>query len=140
MEALSSKTAIAGRIAKAVKKKVPTALAAKMAKKGRLKSGDLAEAVDDRDALAVREVRRAAHFLGLGLGGLVNVLGPQVVIVGGGVAQALGDPWLDLVRASARRQILADPDGKIQIVRAALGDDAAILGAALFAREDLLKS
>jgi glucokinase len=140
MEALSSKTAIAARIAKAVKKKTPTVLAAKMAKKGRLKSGDLAEAVDDRDAVAVHEVRRAAHYLGMGLGGLINVLGPQVVVVGGGVAQALGEPWLDLVRASARRQILADPDGQIQIVRASLGDDAAILGAALFAREDLLKN
>ncbi|MDR3621047.1 MAG: ROK family protein [Paludisphaera borealis] len=141
MEALSSKTAIAGRVAKAVKKKTPTVLGAKMARKGgRLKSGDLAEAVADNDSVAVREVRRAAHFLGLGLGGLVNVLGPEIVIIGGGVAQALGDSWLDLVRTSARRQILTDPEGKIQIVRASLGDDAAVLGAALMARESLLKS
>ncbi|APW58723.1 ROK family protein [Paludisphaera borealis] len=141
MEALSSKTAIAGRVAKAVKKKTPTVLGAKMARKGgRLKSGDLAEAVADNDSVAVREVRRAAHFLGLGLGGLVNVLGPEIVIIGGGVAQALGDSWLDLVRVSARRQILTDPEGKIQIVRASLGDDAAVLGAALMARESLLQS
>jgi glucokinase len=139
MEALSSKTAIAGRVSKAVKKKTPTVLAAKMARKGRLKSGDLAEAVEDKDEVAVHEVRRAAHFLGLGLGGLVNVLGPEIVVIGGGVAQALGEPWLDLVRASARRQILTDPEGKIQIVGAALGDDAAVLGAALLARENLLK-
>jgi glucokinase len=139
MEALSSKTAIAGRIVKAVKKKTPTVLASKMAKKGgRLKSGDLAEAVADKDPVAVREVRRAAHFLGLGLGGLVNVLGPEIVVIGGGVAQALGEPWLELIRTSARRQILTDPDGKIQIVGAALGDDAAVLGAALLARENLL--
>ena len=132
---------IAARVAKAVKKKTPTVLEAKMARKGgRLKSGDLAEAVEDGDSVAVREVRRAAHFLGLGLGGLVNVLGPEIVIVGGGVAQALGDPWLDLVRTSARRQILTDPEGKIQIVGAALGDDAAVLGAALLARENLLKN
>jgi glucokinase len=141
MEALSSKTAIAGRIAKAVKKKTPTVLEGKMARKGgRLKSGDLAEAVDLGDPVAVREVRRAAHFLGLGLGGLVNVLGPQIVVVGGGVAQALGDPWLNLVRESARQQILTDPERKIQIVSAALGDDAAVLGAALLARENLLKN
>ena len=136
LESVSSKTAIASRIAKAVKKKTPTVLEAKMARKGgRLKSGDLAEAVDDFDPVAVREVRRAAHFLGIGLGGLVNILGPEIVVVGGGVAQALGEPWLDLVRASAREQILTDPAGKIQIVQAALGDDAAVLGAALLARE-----
>ena len=57
------------------------------------------------------------------------------MIVGGGVAGALGDPWVDLVRTSARSQILTDPDGQIKIVRAALGDDAGILGAALLARE-----
>ena len=51
------------------------------------------------------------------------------------MADALGDPYIDLVRAAARRQILADPDGKIRIERAALGDDAGILGAALLARE-----
>jgi len=84
-------------------------------------------------------VQRAAHFLGLGLGGLVNVIGPEAVIIGGGVVNALGDPWIDLVRTSARSQILTDPEGQIKIVRASLGDDAGILGAALLAREHLAK-
>ena len=82
----------------------------------------------------------AAHFLGLGLGSLVNVLGPEVVIVGGGVAEALGDPYVDLVRNAARSQILVDADEKIKILRAALGDDAGVLGAALMAREQLVDS
>jgi glucokinase len=136
MEALASKTAIQRRVVKAMKKGTPTVLAEKMARKGgRLKSGDLAEAVAAKDPVALKAVQRSAHYLGLGLGGLVNVLGPEVVIVGGGVVGALGDPWVDLVRTSARTQIITDPDGQIKIVRAALGDDAGILGAALLARE-----
>lgn len=138
MEAMASKTAIATRIAKAIKKSKPTNLGEKMARKGRLKSGDLADAVYEGDDIAIREVRRAAHYLGLGLGSLINVLGPEIVIVGGGVAGALSDPWIDLIRSSARTQILADPGGKMKIVRAALGDDAGILGAALMAREKLV--
>jgi len=138
MEAMASKTAIANRIAKAVKKSKPTTLGDKMARKGRLKSGDLADAVYEADEIAIREVRRSAHYLGLGLGSLINVLAPEVVIIGGGVAGALGDPWIDLIRSSARTQMLADPENKIKIVRAALGDDAGILGAALMARENLL--
>ena len=63
-------------------------------------------------------------LLGRGLGGLVNVLGPQIVIIGGGVAEALGHPYLDIVRTSLREQTLADPGGKIKIELAALGDDA----------------
>ena len=86
MEALASKTAIARRVDKAVRKGLPTVLADKMAKKGgRLKSGDLAEAVAGKDLVALKEVQRAAHFLGIGLGSLINVFGPEIVVVGGGV-------------------------------------------------------
>lgn len=140
MEALASKTAIARRVEKAVRKGLPTVLGEKMAKKGgRLKSRDLAEAVINKDLVALKEVQRAAHFLGLGLANVINVFGPEIVIVGGGVSEALGDSYLDLVRASARSHILTDPAGTIRIGRASLGDDAGILGAALIARETLLR-
>jgi glucokinase len=141
MEALASKTAMQRRINKAVKRGIPTPLREKMARKGgRLKSGDLAEAVAAGDQVAVKATQRAAHFLGLGLGGLVNVLGPEIVIIGGGVVNALGDPWIDLARSAARAQIITDPEGHIKFERAALGDDAGILGASLLAREQLLHS
>jgi glucokinase len=140
VEALASKTAIARRVEKAVRKGLPTMLAEKIARKGRLKSGDLAEAVAAKDLVALKEVQRAAHFLGLGLGGLVNVFGPEIVIIGGGVTGALGDSYVDLVRTAAYSQILSDPRGTIRIDRAALGDDAGILGAALLAREHFVPS
>jgi glucokinase len=136
MEALSSRTAIAKRIAKATKQGVTSVLSGKVEKKsGRIKSKDLANAFLNNDPVTIREVHRAAHFLGLGLGSLVNVLGPEIVIIGGGVTEALGGPWIELIRASARRQILVDPDSVIKIEQAALGDDAGLLGASLLARE-----
>jgi glucokinase len=141
MEALASKTAIARRVTKAVSKGFPTVLGDKIARRGgRLKSGDLADAVAAKDPVALKEVQRAAHFLGLGLGSLINVLGPEIVIIGGGVAEALGAPYVDLVRTAARSQALADPEGTIRIDRAALGDDAGILGAALLAREKFVRA
>jgi glucokinase len=139
MEALASKTAITRRIEKAVRKGLPTVLAEKMARRGgRLKSRDLAEAVMAKDLLALKEVQRAAHFLGIGLGNLINVFGPEIVIVGGGVAGALGEPYIELVRAAVRTHSLTDPNGTIRIESAALGDNAGILGAALLARENLV--
>jgi glucokinase len=141
MEALASKTAIARRITKAARKGLPTVLTEKMGRKGgRLKSGDLAEAYAAKDLIALKEVHRAAHFLGIGLGSLINVLGPEIIIVGGGVAGALGNPYIDLVRTAARSQALTDPQGTIRIERAALGDDAGILGAALLAREKFVRA
>lgn len=140
MEALASKTAIGRRIQKAVRKGLPTVLGDKMARKGgRLKSGDLAEAVATKDLVALKEVHRAAHYLGLGIGSLINVLGPEIVIIGGGVAGALGSPYIDLVRTAAQSQALTDPEGHIRIEPAALGDDAGILGAALLAREKFVR-
>ena len=140
MEALASKTAIARRVEKAVRKGLPTVLADKMARKGgRLKSGDLAEAVAAKDLVALKEVQRAAHFLGIGLGSLINVLGPEIVIIGGGVAGALGDPYVELVRTAARiAGAHRSRRDSIRIERAALGDDAGILGAALLAREQFV--
>ena len=136
LEALSSRTAIARRVGKAARKGVPSALATKVDKKsGKLKSGDLAAAIFAGDPVAIEEVYRAARYLGLGLGGLINLLGPDIVILGGGVTEALGEPFIDLVRASAREQTLVDPDGVIAIKSAQLGDDAGILGAALLALE-----
>ena len=136
LEALSSRTAIARRIGKAARRGLSSAIASKVDKKsGRLKSGDLAAAMLAGDPVAVAEVRRAARFLGLGIGGLINLLGPDVVVIGGGVTEALGEPFVELVRESARAQTLVDPDRKIQIKQAELGDDAGVLGAALLAVE-----
>ena len=139
LEALSSRTAITRRIIKAVRKGEPTILTEKATRKsGRLKSGEIADAVNAGDHVAIKEVRRAAHFLGLALGSIINLFGPEIVIIGGGVTQALGEPWIELVRVSARAQILVDPTNSIKIVAGALGDDGGILGAALMAREEFL--
>lgn len=139
LEALASRTAITRRILKAIERGQPTSLDDHLrSKSSKLKSRDLAAAYHLGDPVVVKEVHRAAHFLGLGLGSLVNVLGPQVVIVGGGVAEALGEHYLEIVRASAHETILADPDNQTRIVLAALGDDAGILGASLLAREKFL--
>ena len=136
VEALASRTAIAGRIGKMTRKGIDSILSNKVDKRGgKLKSGDLADALAARDLVAVEAINRAAFYLGLALGGLVNLLGPEIVVIGGGVTEALGEPFLERIRESARRQILVDPGETIRIEPAALGDDAGILGAALLARE-----
>ncbi len=136
MEAFASRSAIARRIAKAHRRGRETSLSSKLDGKGsKLKSKELAAAYHEGDALTVTEVHRAAYYLGLGLGSLVNVLGPEVVIVGGGVTEALGSGYLDAVRASLANQVLTDPGNTIRVVPAALGDDSGILGSALMARE-----
>ena len=63
MEALASRTAIIRRVNKAIRKGFPTMLHEKMARKsGRLKSGDLADALAAGDHVALKETRRAARI------------------------------------------------------------------------------
>ncbi len=139
LEALASRSAITRRVAKAVRKGVPTILAERISRRsGVLKSGDLAAAVAAGDLVAVRETHRAAHFLGVGLGGLMNVLGPELGDHRRRRRRGSGRAVGRMVRLAARRQCLADPHQRIKIELAALGDDAGILGASLLARERFL--
>jgi glucokinase len=137
LETLASRTAIAARIRKAVRKGAASDVASALVDRpgDRIKSKELAAAFSSGDGLVVREVHRAAEALGRGLGGLVNVLEPEVVILGGGVAEALGQPYLEAVRSAAHEQMLAGADARIRFVLAELGDDAGVLGAALLARQ-----
>jgi glucokinase len=77
------------------------------------------------------------HRLGEGIAGLVNVLDPEIVVVGGG-ASAAGDLLLEPARASFRTTVegfVHRPD--VPIVVAELGNDAGGVGAALLALEAL---
>ena len=98
-----------------------------------LTSRDLAMAIAGSDAVAIRAARRSARYTGLAIGGVVNLLNPAIVVIGGGVAEALGNRYVEWAAEIARRQILASEARKIPIVASRLGDDAGLLGAAMTA-------
>jgi glucokinase len=87
-------------------------------------------------AKAKKVWRDTAASLALSIAGIVNVLGPQVIVIGGGVAQA-GAVLLDPLRIRVRQHAMRHLKNKIKIVRAALGNDAGFLGAALLAKEKI---
>ena len=90
-----------------------------------------AEATCDPDGPAARAVTRTGECLGFGLAGLANALDPDLIVVGGGLS-ALGDALLDPARRLLRRYALPGP-ARCPVVLAALGADAAIVGAAALA-------
>lgn len=104
-----------------------------------LRSGALSRAYADCDELAVEALQMAARFLGIGVANLVTLLGPNVVVLGGGVMEALGELLLPHVKEAAKAS--AFPPGTLKhtkICLAALGDDAVALGAVAWARQRLL--
>jgi glucokinase len=98
-----------------------------------LTSRDLATAVAQGDAVAIRAARRSARYTGLAIGGVVNLVDPAIVVIGGGIAEAAGQRYVDWAAELARRQILASAARDVPIVPSRLGDDAGLLGAALTA-------
>ncbi len=100
----------------------------------RVKSGQLAELYDKHDPIASAVVGDASRALGAAIGGIVNLLSPEVVVVGGGVAGALGESFVEHVWEIAGRYILPDAANGVRCVPASLGDDSGIVGCAAFAR------
>lgn len=90
----------------------------------------------DPDSLEV--MRKFAWWVAVGVANLVNVLDPEIVVIGGGLAEA-GDTLLVPTREAYEGLVLAaDHRPPVRIVAAALGADAGAIGAGLSA-ETLLK-
>jgi glucokinase len=98
-----------------------------------LTSRDLAQAIAQGDAVALRAARLSARYVGVGIGGVVNLLDPAVVVIGGGIAEAAGQRYVDWARETAYRQALPSSEGQPPLVASRLADDAGLLGAALTA-------
>ena len=68
-------------------------------------------------------------YLGIALAGLINVLNPDMIVVGGGVS-AGWDLFIDKIRKEVRERAFRDPVERVKIVHSSLGEDAGILGVA----------
>jgi glucokinase len=95
------------------------------------------EAAQQGDDVAIGVLAEVGRRLGEGIAGLVNVLDPQIVIVGGGAIVA-GDLLLDPAR-EAFQQAVEGPEyrPRVPVVAAQLGNDAGAVGAAALALEEL---
>lgn len=84
------------------------------------------------DRVARRVLEQAGETLGRGVASLVSLLNPEVVVVGGGLAQA-GELILRPLRRAALRWGQPLGSHQVRIVRSRLGENAGVLGAARYA-------
>ena len=92
----------------------------------------VAQAAHAGDPLALQLVHQAGDALAAGLVGLINVLNPCRVILGGGVMKGMPE-LLAQVDRSVRRRALAAATANLEIIPAKLQDDAGVIGAAALA-------
>jgi glucokinase len=80
-------------------------------------------------------VEEAAEYIGVAIGNLVNILNPEVVVLGGGVMEALSDEMMPAIVKSAKSHVLPGTFRNVEIIASKLGDNAGITGAAALARD-----
>ncbi|MFQ5599594.1 MAG: ROK family protein [Candidatus Krumholzibacteriia bacterium] len=95
---------------------------------------NLSDAAESGDELAAEILDETGVLLGMGLVSLVNAFNPERVVIGGGVAQA-GERLFEPARRTIRRHAMSVQAATVEVVPAALGNDAAVVGAALLALE-----
>ena len=136
IQAVGSRTAMTKQFQKAIKKKGKKSVISKLTDGdlSAIRSGVLAKAIRANDKLTLKIFKKATKYLGIGIGSIVNFLNPEMIILGGGVVEALDDTFLDNIRAAAGKYALPNTLDGVQIVRAKLGDNSGILGAAALAR------
>lgn len=91
------------------------------------------------DSMANEAIDLAISYLGTGFAGLVNIFNPEMIVIGGGVADA-GEPFVQRIHKAIKMKAMKPALKGLRVKRAALGNDAGVVGAILLAREMLQKS
>ena len=106
--------------------------------KDRMTSSVIERALDAGDPVMKEVLARAQHYLGLLTGNIVNMFDPEMVVIGGGIAQRLKKKFVAPIAEIARTRFLRpDPKKEIRIEHATLGDYSGALGACALAERSL---
>lgn len=97
----------------------------------------VANAAKKGDVVAWNVFHRAAEYLGIGISILINLLDPEVIVIGGGVTQA-GDILFDTVRNTVRARSLNKISKEVEILPATFGLKAAAMGAVALIMQKVL--
>jgi glucokinase len=135
LEAYSSRTAVAKTILWDLNRGAESMIKDKIdMTKGILRSKALSIAFISGDVVVVNAVQEAARYMGMGLASVINFYNPERIIMGGGLVEAV-DAFFHQASAEARRRALKIPSKRVEIVKAELGDNSGIVGAAMLLRE-----
>lgn len=125
IEAYASATATVARFREAMRFGWHTALA----ERKDFTCADIFDAALDGDNLAKHIVAETGRYLGIIAANMANALNPERCVFSGGMIQA-GPILFDAIRESAREHSFQAPGKRMQILPAALGADAGLIGAA----------
>lgn len=130
LESLAAGPAIARLAAKEMS--APTAVSLKEAASMPLTAHQLAEAARRGDPIAIKVYAEAGRVLGYAVANLVSLFDPEIVVIGGGLAQA-SDLFLDALRKSMKERAQPISGKRVAVATSRLSGDANLLGVAQLA-------
>ena len=131
LEAVASRLAISAAVAAAAYRgQAPHLMKHCGTDLSKIRSSALADSIKAGDTAVEHIVRDAAATIGVALGGIINVMSPDVVVLGGGLVEAMPKLFVEEVEKAARGTVMPSFEDTFKVQVAKLGDDATSLGAA----------
>ena len=128
LESYASKKGIIAFMKKEIKKGKDTVLK-KDIKRGILKSSRLKEAYDMEDELTLEAMNQFEEYLGMGIGIIMNIFNPDLVIIGGGITEAFGEKLLKELKEYIKAYAMPGIFRNTHVKLSRLEDDAVVYGA-----------
>ena len=137
VEGEAQRDAIIERAARKIQEGYPTSLGERVDfDRFQLTPAIIAEEAQKGDAVALEVFEETGYYLGLCVTNLIDLLNPQMVVIGGGIAQA-GEIILEPIRRTVTATAIRSLSRTCQIVPAELGDNAGVFGGAAIILQEL---
>ncbi|MFN9753047.1 MAG: ROK family protein [Planctomycetota bacterium] len=136
LESIASRLAISGAAAQAAfRGAAPHLKSIAGTDIAEIRSAQLAEAIEKGDKMVRLIVETASEYLALGVVTMIHLLAPDVIVLGGGLVEAMPELFVETISKEVKRRVLPSMREIYEIVPAKLGDQATVMGAAAAARQ-----
>ena len=138
LEAYASRSAIEARIEGALKKGRKSCISEYLEEGKAITSSMIRKSIEREDELVTQYVSEASEYLSGGLASVINLINPELIILGGGLIEAVDYFYKQTIK-KAKSKSLPVPAEKIRFSKTILGDYSGVIGAALLdEREEIL--
>jgi len=134
LEAIASKVGIVKYIKKMIEKKGEKTMLDKFSPdwKKSVGSSALHKALTNGDKVVKKAIIRSGKAIGIAAANIVNLIGVEGIILGGGVIEELGDFLIPIIKQNLIEYSMSNGADKIKLLKSTLGDNAVALGVAWF--------
>ncbi len=138
LETEVSGRAIVRKLHERINAGVTSILSPKVRSGAELTMSDIIKALEKEDSLCIELVSTAGTELGHHLAGIINILNPEAIVIGGSLSQVESCYFLQYIKLAERQFSLKLMSQNVPVITSRLGNDAGVLGACLIARDKVM--